>query len=200
MASTRSGRKYIPYNKPFFSSKHQLLSCHRRLTSQIPAIETRTYFVANSKFSLSETTARFHHSNEPKFIRQVLKRAINTLKGGDLGVSAPLQSSSSSSSSSSLKWHFEVNVTFNAILHNPDLDSWSVFYGLDYATNNHTGIKKELSYGDTIVINQPKDIAKIPTSFDMTDVVKKCRFGFSNSNVYVHSILNIVYLMYKLQQ
>lgn len=194
MASTRSGRQYIPANRPFFASKQQLLSCHRRLTSQIPAIETRTYVVAGSKYTLSETTARFHHSSSSKFIRQVLKKAINVLRA-DLGASAQLPPSSSSS-----KLQLEVNVTFNAILHNPDLDSWSIFYGLDYASKNSTGIRKELAYGDTIIINQPKDVGSIPTSFDMSDVLEKCRFGFSDSNVYVHSILNIVYLMYKFQK
>ena len=202
MASTRSGKQYIAYNKPFFSSKKELLSHHSRLTSKNPTVETRTFRVGNGKAHLIETTARFHSSAEPKLIHQVLKKTFFQLKveGAASTPNVGEPEAAAVVGGGDGKWNFEVNVTFNAILHNSDIDSWSVFYGLDYAKDNPTGVSKSMTYGDTVVIDTEKDILKIPTSFDMNHVLKQCRQGFTDSSVYVDSLLNVVYLIYKFRQ
>jgi len=39
---------------------------------------------------------------------------------------------------------FEVRVTFNAVLTNPQEDSFSVFYGLDHSLDNEGGVSRVL--------------------------------------------------------
>ena len=51
-----------------------------------------------------------------------------------------------------------------------------------------------------LFVHTVRDIAKIPTSFDLQNVIAANRVAFESSNVRIHKIINIVYLIYRFVQ
>jgi hypothetical protein len=92
---------------------------------------------------------------------------------------------------------FEVVVTFNAVLTSPDSSTFSMFYGHDHRASNVGGAAPELKYGLTTVVTVLEDVDKIPTLFDSDQLIRAHQHAFENSNVRVHSFVNIIYLIYR---
>lgn len=95
---------------------------------------------------------------------------------------------------------FEVVVTFNAVLHSQDTQTFSLFYGTDHRENNRMGAARELSYGNTFVVRDLSDVtAVLPHQFNAENLIETHLRAFPNSNVRVHTILNVIYLIYQLR-
>ena len=177
----RSGGRFAARNNPHFPSVRDLLSHHRRLLDEEPAVATRVLRVGEfNTGSLLQTTIRFRAGYQS--IRQRLRLEFLDLfrehtTGPDQG--------------------FEVIVTFNAILTNQDATTFSIFFGHDFRAGNLTGAAPQLSHGGTVFVQTFADIQRIPTTFDFEEVIRAHRSAFANSNVRVHQILNVVYLIYR---
>lgn len=94
--------------------------------------------------------------------------------------------------------HYEVLITFNAILHNPNQGTYSLFYGHDFRRDNHGGRARELSFCDSsTIVRSPFDVNRIPIFIDYDRLLHEHRDVFQDSNVHIHSFVNIIYLVYK---
>jgi hypothetical protein len=95
---------------------------------------------------------------------------------------------------------FEVVITFNAILYCQDTNTYSLFYGTDHRENNRMGAAHELGHGGTFVVRDLNDVAtRLPFFFDMQAVLHEHRNAFPHSNVRVHQIVNVIYLIYQMR-
>lgn len=177
----RSGARYNARNRPYYSSVSDLLSHHRRLLISEPALTTRSVRIAGLNVgSLLQTTARF--TIDSTIIRPTLRNIFFDL----------FREHTESSNSG-----FEVVITFNAILTNSSESTFSLFYGHDHRASNIAGAAPELSYGETVVVRTLLDIESVPTVFSQDELRRSHRHAFENSNVHVHSFINIVYLIYR---
>lgn len=182
----RSGSRFARRNQPYFATLQELLNHHRRLLDPEPAITSKYFRVAgngerNTEVNrLLQTTVRFpiNFSN----IRHVLRQQFIDL----------FREHSERSEDG-----FEVVVTFNAVLTNETRTTFSVFYGHDHRAGNVTGAANELRYGDTIVVNTLSDLSKIPTTFNIENLVSAHRLSFESSAVNIERFLNVVYLIYQ---
>ena len=177
----RSGARFSARNNPYYSSVQELLSHHRRLLENEPAVTTRIGRVGEfNSGSLLQTTIRFRSGYQD--IRSRLRlEFLDLFREHTEGPSDG----------------FEVVVTFNAILTNQDSTSFSIFFGHDFRAGNHTGAAPQLRYGDTILIRTLADLHLIPTSFNFEEIIHSHRAAFLSSNVRLHQILNVVYLVYR---
>lgn len=177
----RSGARYNARNRPYYSSVSDLLSHHQRLLISEPALTTRSVRIAGLNVgSLLQTTARF--TIDSTIIRPTLRNIFFDL----------FREHTESSNSG-----FEVVITFNAILTNSSESTFSLFYGHDHRASNIAGAAPELSYGETVVVRTLLDIESVPTVFSQDELRRSHRHAFENSNVHVHSFINIVYLIYR---
>jgi hypothetical protein len=177
----RSGARYNARNRPYYSSVSDLLSHHQRLLISEPAVTTRSVRIAGLNVgSLLQTTARF--TIDSTIIRPTLRNIFFDL----------FREHTESSNSG-----FEVVITFNAILTNSSESTFSLFYGHDHRASNIAGAAPELSYGETVVVRTLLDIESVPTVFSQDELRRSHRHAFENSNVHVHSFINIVYLIYR---
>jgi hypothetical protein len=177
----RSGTRFAARNNPYYFSVEELLSHHKRLLVQEPAVTTRATRIAGLNFgSLLQTTVRFRMDSS------LLKSTLRT-------VFFDLFREHEESGTSG----FEVVVTFNAILTNQDASSFSLFYGHDHRADNVAGAAPELKFGGTTIIRTLLDLDSIPTTFDSEKLIHSHRHAFENSNVRIHSFLNVVYLIYR---
>ena len=179
--STRSGKRFAQKNVNRYSSVQQLFHHHKKLLSDIPAITTRAVRIAGVSFgSLEQTTVRFKFGATN--INEVLTREfLERFR----------------EHSESVRDGFEVVVTFNAILKENDSSSFKLFYGQDHRRDNVVGAAPELKYGGTIIVKSMNDVKNIPTSFDSDQLIASHRQAFENSNVSIHSFLNVIYLIYR---
>lgn len=92
---------------------------------------------------------------------------------------------------------FEVVVTFNAVLFCESTGTYSLFYGVDHRATNDSGVAPELKYGDSIVVRNLSEVSLLPTSFDAESLVNSHRHNFESSNLRIHSLLNVVFLIYR---
>lgn len=71
-------------------------------------------------------------------------------------------------------------------------------YGLDYNPENETGgAHPSLVYGDRITVRHLFDVSRIPTEFDFEQICHARRHAFEDSNVHMHQIVNVNYLIYR---
>lgn len=177
----RSGARFAARNRPYYSSVSELLQHHQRLQAFEPAVTTRSVRIAGLVAgSLLQTTVRFRMDST--VIRPTLRSIFFDL----------FREHAESSASG-----FEVVVTFNAILTNSAETTFSLFYGHDHRASNVSGAAPELSYGNTTVVRSLLDIDSIPTVFSQDELHRNHRHAFEDSNVHVHSFLNVVYLIYR---
>jgi hypothetical protein len=177
----RSGTRFAARNNPYYASVAELMSHHRRLTATEPAVTTRSTRIAGLKFgSLLQTTVRFRMDSSV---------IVSTLRTVFFDLFREHEESGSSG--------FEVVVTFNAILTNQDASSFSMFYGHDHRADNVAGAAPELKFGGTTIIRTLLDLDTIPTHFDGEQLLRAHRHAFDNSNVRIHSFVNVVYLIYR---
>ena len=177
----RSGTRYAARNNPYYSSVAELLSHHKRLLLPEPAITTRAARILGVKSgSLLQTTARFTLNSS--VIRPTLRSIFFDL----------FREHSESGSSG-----FEVVTTFNAVLTNSTETTFSLFYGHDHRASNIAGAAPELKYGDTVIVRSLLDLDLLQTAVDPQELVRANRHAFQDSNVHVHSFVNIVFLIYR---
>ena len=174
----RSGNRYQARNQPFYTSVRELLQHHQRLITENPAV-TQQIAVIERSGTLIQTTVRF----------PVQSQIIQTsLRDVFIELLAQLQPNQ----------HYEVLITFNAILHNPTLGTYSLFYGHDFRRDNQGGRARELSFYDTsTIVQNPFDVNRIPVNIDYNRLLHEHRDVFQDSGVRIHSFINIIYLVYK---
>lgn len=174
----RSGARFQARNQPYYTSVQQLLQHHQRLLNENPAVTQQLAVIAGGG-TLIQTTVRFPIGSN--IIRTSLQDIFTDLfdqtQEGE---------------------HFEVVITFNAILHSPTQGTYSMFYGHDFRRDNSAGRARELSfYQDSTIVRNLLDVNNIPTNIDYDRLLYENRDAFEDSSVYIHSFVNIVYLIYK---
>jgi hypothetical protein len=176
--ATRSGARLRARNQPYYTSVRELMRHHERLVNENPAITQQMAIIANAG-NLIQTTVRFPITST--VIRANLQQVFTELFT-QIGPNE----------------HFEVIVTFNAILYSPTQGTYSLFYGHDFRQENQGGRARELAfYEDSTIVRTPFDVNRIPIDIDYDRLLHLHRNAFESSNVYVHSFTNIVYLIYK---
>jgi hypothetical protein len=176
--ATRSGALLRARNQPFYTSVRELMRHHQRLINENPAVTQQVAIIANSG-SLIQTTVRFPiTSNVIRVnLQRVFTELLTQLEQGH---------------------HFEVIITFNAILYSPSQGTYSLFYGHDFRQTNQGGRAVELAfYDNSTIVRTPFDVNRIPIDIDYDRLLHLHRNAFESSNVYIHSFVNIVYLIYK---
>ena len=126
---TRSGRAYIRKNLSYYNSIQELKSHHTRLFNEELAVKTR-FVSLNNRHVVSQTTVRtiFNKPNNMQLIRRAFADAFDQINLAE-------------------EFHgFECVLTFNAILSNKDMSTYSVFYGVDFREQNEAGTAPELRY------------------------------------------------------
>lgn len=126
---TRSGKAYIRQNLSYYNSIQELKSHHTRLFNENLAVSSRFVRLTN-RAVVNQTTARtiFNNSNNFQRIDSVFEDLFSQIN-------------------QSAEFHgFECVITFNAILANKELSSFSVFYGVDFRETNEAGSAPELRY------------------------------------------------------
>lgn len=174
----RSGQRFQARNQPYYNSVRELLSVHERLIQDNPAVTQQQTYIDNVG-QLTQTTIRFPITSTR--IRASIRSIFQEL----LRQKTPQE-------------HYEVVITFNAILFSPTENTYSLFYGHDFRSNNAGGRAPELNiYDQAILINSAFDVEQIPIQFDYDQLVHNHRDAFHNSSVVIHSFVNIIYLVYK---
>jgi len=133
---TRSGRAYIQQNLSYYNSIQELKSHHTRLFNEELAVTTRLVTLTN-RAVMSQTTARtqFNNLNNRHHVLSVFEDLFSQIN-------------------QSADFHgFECVITFNAILSNKDLSTYSVFYGVDFREHNEAGTAPELRYPCKYIFN-----------------------------------------------
>ena len=121
----RSGARFRARNRPFFSSVPELLRHHQRLLIEDPAV-TQQLAVIDSVGNLIQTTVRFPITSTR------IRSSLNEIFRDLLDQISPDE-------------HYEVIITFNAILHSSVHNTYSIFYGHDFRTSNVGGTARELA-------------------------------------------------------
>jgi len=178
-----SGVRFSARNVPFYSSVSEVLAHHRQLLSEGPSVATRYVAVGSSRGTLLQTTIRFRSDHEA--LTEDLQRVFSNL----------FRQSESHRRSDG----FEVVITFNAVVSDSSGSFFSVFYGHDYGSAGHSagGVRRDLRYGSSYLVETPDDVANLPTKFDLEDLAANVRLKFENSDLRVVRFLNIVYLAYQ---
>lgn len=181
----RSGKRFAALNKPYPSTEAELLRRHQKLLEPKAGPFTRRFRIGNNLGDITQTVIRY----SPSFLNIAtdLRNSFHVLFR-EAGGEDP-------------RAGFEVSVTFNAILTNQDGTSFSVFYGQDYKPTSDHGVSERLKGTDnSVLVQYLRDIKNIPTSFDLQKVIESSRMAFLSSNVRIHKIINIVYLIYRFVQ
>lgn len=177
---TRSGRRFAQLNVGYFPSIPRLLAARPRLLEAEAASSDKVFRLGTNQGWLVQTTLRFsvHHSNlRQSLLRQFVQLFRQHSEGRESG--------------------FEVVVTFNAILSNPEGTSFSVFYGHDFRAGNLAGAAPELGYGSTYLVRTLGDVARLPTTFDFERLAETHKHSFEQSGVHIARFLNVVYLVFR---
>lgn len=86
---------------------------------------------------------------------------------------------------------FDVTVTGNAVLVGNTVRRYYLFFGQDFG-----GFKpREVTLRKAKVVSSVADAMKLRTTFTVEEFAEEFRRGFPNSDVSVHSLTNIVYLV-----
>lgn len=84
--------------------------------------------------------------------------------------------------------YFDVSVTANVVLQSNLDHRFSVFYGQDFSDRSY-------DFGAPQVVRNLGDVADIPTDFNVDDFEGVFFANFENTEVSVHSIINIVFII-----
>lgn len=181
----RSGRRFAALNRAYHGSERELLSHHRALLQPFAGPSTRRFRLSTGGGDLSQTTVRYSpgYGAIGSHLRSVFVELFREhVEAPDAG--------------------FEVVVTFNVILTNADKTSFSVYYGQDYRATAYHGVHQGLrgAGGSVTLVQTLRDVDRVPTAFDLEQVARNHAESFSSSNVRIHRVLNIVYLIYRFSQ
>jgi hypothetical protein len=122
---------------------------------------------------LSEATLRIRETESD--YRSHLRRCFLTLFDVHAGTSAVI---------------FDVTVTANAVLRGRANGRYSMFYGQDYGRRGDFTIG-----GAAREVHSLADVDSLPIDFDISDFEDVFFSNFDNSDVSVHSLVNIVYIV-----
>jgi hypothetical protein len=122
---------------------------------------------------LSEATLRIRETESD--YRSHLRRCFLTLFDVHAGTSAVI---------------FDVTVTANAVLQGRSNGRYSMFYGQDYGRRGDFTIG-----GAAREVHSLADVDSLPVDFDISDFEDVFFSNFDNSDVSVHSLVNIVYIV-----
>ena len=181
----RSGRRFAALNKPYPSTEAELLKRHQKLLEPKAGPFTQRFRIGNNLGDITQTVIRYSptYPNIATDLRNCFHILFREAGGEDPRAG------------------FEVSVTFNAILTNQDGTSFSIFYGQDYKPTSDHGVSSKLKGVENAVLVQTLgDLKNVPTSFDLQEVINSSRMACLSSNVRVHKIINIVYLIYRFVQ
>jgi len=175
---TRSGGRFAARNLPYFSSLRELLAHHQRLLDLGPVVSTRYARIARG--TILQTCIRFRsdHSDIRGSLTRVLTELFQELDQGNRAGEG-----------------FEVSVTFNAVLSNKDSTSFSLFYGQNYGEGSppsRLGLSNQ-----SVVVRNLLHLRRIPTEFNLEDLVRRFSLAFDSSDLVVARILNVVYLVHQ---
>ena len=177
----RSGGRFSARNNPHYPSVRELLAHHRRLLQDEPSVATRINRIGElNTGSLIQTTIRFR-AGYPQIRERLRLEFLDLFREHTEGPNDG----------------FEVVVTFNAILTNQDATTFSLFIGHDFRAGNTSGAAAQLRFGGTTVVRSLADLHLIPTNFNFEELIHAHRNAFHNSNVRLHQIINVVYLVYR---
>ena len=184
--SRTSAAERIHGNKGYCKSVKELMRHHARLQEEEPAESSRDVFTFTKRGrrgTLIQTHVRFRadYNNIQQHLISLFTRLF-ALRGDN---NDP----------------FEVVITFNAVLYCQDAGTYSIFYGTDHRENNRMGAACELGHGGTYVIRDLTQVTtRLPMVFDLQNVLHAHRNAFPHSNVRVHQIVNIIYLIYQVRE
>lgn len=182
---TRSGVQFARLNRGYPATERELLQRHRSLLQPYAGPSTRRFHLSSGAGDLLQSTVRY--SPTYPSIRGHLRTVFAGLFREHL--EAPNAG-------------FEVVVTFNVVLSNSAGTSFSVYYGQDYRATSSHGIHPGLrgARGEPTLIRNLRDVENVPIVFDLDEVIRGLSAAFTSSDVVVHRILNIVYLIYRFVQ
>lgn len=172
---TRSGARFAARNLPYFSSIRQLLSHHQRLLELGPVVSTR--YVHVGRGTVLQTCIRFRsdHSDIRRSLTRILTELLQELNSDNEG--------------------FEVSITFNAILSDRDSTSFSLFFGQNYGPGSP---QSRLGLAERpVVVRNLLHVRRVPTEFNLEDLVQRFSVAFDSSDLVVAKILNVVYLVHQ---
>lgn len=178
---TRSGKRFAQANVGHYTSLERLLAHHSRLLEEEEASSTRLFRLGRDRGYLFQATLRYsvnHPDLRGSLVRHFSRMFAGHVEGRCTG--------------------YEVAVTFNAVLSNPEGTSFSLFYGHDFRAGNLAGAAPELSYRPQgYLIRTVGDVQKLPVEFDFDALAETHRHQFEESGVRIARFLNIVYLVYR---
>lgn len=178
---TRSGKRFAQANVGHYTSLERLLAHHKRLLEEEEASSTRLFRLGRDKGYLFQATLRYsvnHPDLRGSLVRHFSRMFAGHVEGRTSG--------------------YEVAVTFNAVLSNPEGTSFSLFYGHDFRASNLAGAAPELSYRpEGYLIRTIGDVQRLPVEFDFDALAEAHRHQFEESGVRIARFLNIVYLVYR---
>lgn len=91
----------------------------------------------------------------------------------------------------------EVSITFNAVLSNRASTSFSIFFGQNYGEGSPPS---RLGFSARpVVIRNLLHLRRIPTEFDLEDLIRRFSLAFDSSDLVVAKILNVVYLVHQVR-
>jgi len=182
--ATRSGRRFAELNSAYCRSEAALLNRHHKLEALKAGPFQNTFKLSSGIGDIDQTILRYS-TRHPDILGDLRREFINLFKA----------------SGESARSGYEVAVTFNAVLTNSDSSSFSIYYGQDYSSTSDHGVGARLrgSRGP-ILVQSVRDVQNVPTVFDYEAVMHENRLAFQSSNVRIHRIINIVYLIYRFVQ
>ena len=182
--TTRSGNRFQKLNVGYYETLEELKRQHSRLFIEKPGIETRLLPIVGGQTrggSLAQTLVRFRF-NSPLVVSTLYdvftdlfqQHGENTEDG------------------------FEVQVTFNLILfgEREGKKAFHVFYGLQHG-NVESRVSDRLTEIAPVIVRNLVDIRKIKTTFDSEDLLRMNRDAFRDSNVQIHSFINVNFLIHR---
>ena len=136
-----------------------------------------TRYVHVGKGSLLQTCIRFRsdHSDIRGALSRILTELLQELNTENEGL--------------------EISVTFNAVLSNRDSTSFSLFFGQSYgpdSPHSRLGLSER-----PVVVRNLLHVRRVPTEFNLEDLVQRFSAAFDSSDLVVAKILNVVYLVHQ---
>lgn len=175
----RSGGRFAARNRPFYTTIRELLSHHQRLTQDDPAITQREVYISGGVGNLIQTTVRFpiNSSRIQQSLYDVFTDLFRQIDNHED--------------------FFEVVITFNAILYSSETNTYSLFYGHDFRADNVGGTAQDIALEQSFVVRSLDEVDRIPTRINVPALLNVHRGAFANSEVRIHTIVNVIYLIYR---
>jgi hypothetical protein len=87
---------------------------------------------------------------------------------------------------------FDIVITGNLILRSGPTGKFDVWFGQDFSAATEAS---ELRVGTVYRVRNLDDVRNVPGSFDLETFAEAARNKFPRSNVVVHSVINLVYII-----